>query len=719
MHLSSRTPAWLTLLLYLPVLGAADEPPPGSLLSITIAPEWQPIDAQHAAKTVNAYSGAELDAAGIEDSFNLQYRAPGLVFKTNAVLGQPYIRGVGSDITSAGAEASVASFVDGIYLPRAYGSVLNFYDLERVEVIKGPQAVHLGRNVVGGAISVHTRNPEPYRSAYADLTVGSYDKRQLRGAVNLPLDGAKLAVRLAGAASVRDGYTDDIFLGTNVDDEDYAALRGKLLYAPTAEFSLLASAEHHDENDSRGLAPHPDADDGVSGAIQLGGIVPDDPRQVTSNVDIGMELRSDRYSARLAWRRAALEIVSTTALIDSETDFRLDLDNTNLDYSANFATTQSATVTQEFRLTLQPQDSPWSHVTGLYFLREDAAQRLDVSLPLAGVHRIPDGAVDTRSYALFGQSAYRFAPAWRAKAGVRYSHDRRSLNLSDTLIDPLGIVGVAGTTVGQQNDSGDWDAVTPELGIDYAPGADRLYFATVSRGYKAGGFNTNAIQSAFDPEFLLAYETGVKSTLLDRRLRINAALFQYDYDDMQLDTPPAGTAVGTAPVIVNAAKATINGADLELLLEPLRRLVVSLEATTLFTAQFDAFTSVDLNNPTADPDRAGAQLPQAPEASLAARADYNWPLAQGTLSLAGQYRYQSQIYFNVYQDPAVRQSGYGLFDASLEYADRGGDWYAQLYGRNLTDELYTQNMYRADPLVGILRFWGPPRTLGVRIGYRW
>lgn len=724
MRSSVRRAPEMCILLCAPALASAAEPvalesgmPP--LLSITITPEWRPVDAQRTAKTVNAYSGEELDSTGIDDSFDLQYRAPGLVFKTNAVLGQPYLRGVGSDMISAGAEASVASFVDGVYLPRGYDSILNFYDLERVEVIKGPQGVHLGRNVVGGAISVHTRDPEPYRSAYADVQVGAYSARQLRGAVNVPIEGTKTALRLAGVASRRDGYVDNTFLGSDEDDEDYSALRGKLLYAPRSDFSLLLAAEHHSKDDSRGLTPQPDASVPGSGAIALDGSVSNEPRRTTANRDVGAQFDSDRYSAKLTWRGTAHELTSTTSFARSDGDFLLDLDNTDLDYSSNQSLIESDTFTQEFRLSSQPDDDAWDYVAGLYLLDEDAAQRLDVRLPLFGVQRVPDGSVATRSYAAFGQLAYRVASAWRAKAGIRYSRDRRELALIDTLTDPMGVLGAPGTVVATQNNSESWGAVTPELGLEYAPSADRLYYATVARGYKAGGFNTNSVQPAFDPEFLLAYEAGFKTTLRDRRLRLNGAVFHYDYDDMQLDTPPAGAPVGTAPLVINAAKSTICGADLEWLLQPTARWLLSLQATTLFTARFDEFESVDLNNPTVDPNRSGNTLPQAPELSFNARAEHAWPSRYGTITLGGEYRYQSDIYFNIYQDPATHEDGYGLINANLDFTDKSGNWYAQMFARNLANTLYAENRYRADPLAGTLRMWGAPRTVGVRIGRRW
>jgi len=678
--------------------------------TIIITPEGQPVDPQQTSKTVNYFSDQELDNAGIKNTIDLQYKTPGFVFKTNALLGQPYLRGVGSDIISAGAEASVATFVDGIYLPRAFDSIVDFYDLERVEVIKGPQGVHLGRNVVGGAISIHTRDPEPYQSAYADLLYGSYNKRQLRGAVNLPITDSTLVFRLAGTTTRRDGYSENIYLHEDADDENYYAMRGKLLYTPSENMRLLLSASHSSEYSSRAIAPQPDPDNGVNGGIALGGIVPDNPRELTSNVSPNLNVQSNRYSARLNWKHDHLEFISTTAWLDTQGKLAMDLDGTNVDYSANYPEADSSAFIQEFRL-LSPTQQKLSWITGLFLFNEEAEQMLDVRLPANSVRSVPKGTVDTLSYAAFGQLAWRFHHGWRTKAGIRYSHDRRELDLVKTVSKSTG------TTITTQNEEQSWQALTPEFTLEYSPNSNKLYYATAARGYKAGGFNTSSIQPAFDPEYLWAYETGIKSTLPKQHLLLNVALFYYDYDDMQLRTPPRDAPVGTFPIVINAAKSTIKGIDFEARLQPKWNLGFSL-AATLLDAKFDDFVSVDPNNPDDDPDRSGKPLPQAPDISLNLATDYSWLLKNGKLTINAEYRYQSSVYFNIYADPAVKQDGYGLVNMSLDFESRKGRWYANLYGKNLADNLYAQTINRSDPLYGIKRYWGAPRTIGLRVGYR-
>ncbi len=690
---------------------------PSKPITIVITPQWRPVDVQKLPITVDVKSGKELDAVGVHNTIDLQYQVPGLVFKTNAVLGQPYIRGVGSDLISVGTDASVATFVDGVYQTRSIRSIQDFFDLDRVEVLKGPQGVHLGRNAVGGAVSIITRDPDPYLSGFADVLYGSFEKKQFRGAINAPIGNSDLSFRLAGMQVKRDGYSDNIFRGGDLDDEDFSAVRGKLRYAPSKDLDVVLGIERTDEDSTRALAPQPDPNQGVSGAILAGGTVPGNPRKVTGNVDQFLDVDTTSYTAKIFRKFEKVELLSITGYQDMDLNMLLDTDATEVDFSSIGVDEPTKAFTQEVRLT-SATDLGLGWVAGAFYLREDASQALDVRLPLLGVQNLSRGEIDTDAYAVFGELSYRPNEQWRGTAGVRYSRDKRSIDFNQTIADPGGVVGPPGTASLAQKDNETWDAITPEFVLEYTPHDDALYYAKASRGFKAGGYNTSAAQSSFDPEYLWAYEMGVKSTMPSKKLRLNGSLFYYDYEDIQLLTPPDNSLEGTFPVIINAANATIKGLDLDASIQPTESLGLSL-GMTLLDSQFDDFVSVDPNNPADDPDRSGDPLPQAPDVSLNVAAKYTRFLSGGgMLTLWGGYRYQSSVFYNVYKDPATKQDGYGLVDASVTYESRKGRWYAELFGKNLTDELYTQNIIRQDPISGVLRFWGAPRTVGLRIGYR-
>src|SRR5690606_36569242 len=245
---------------------------------------------------------------------------------------------------------SVATFIDGAYMPRAYHTIVDFFDVDRVEVIKGPQAVHLGRNVVGGAVSVHTRDPDETAGGYTEVTVGSYAERRVRAAADLPVAGAPVAFRLAASGAVRDGYVDNVYLGVDENDEDYRAWRAKMRYAPSDALDLVVSAEWHSEDSSRALGSQPIVGIGVNGGIANGGVVPADPREVTENVAPKIDIVSERYGARLVWQRERFALRSTTTYLDTVAHLALDLDGTNADFAANYPSGRSRSVTQELRM---------------------------------------------------------------------------------------------------------------------------------------------------------------------------------------------------------------------------------------------------------------------------------------------------------------------------------------------------------------------------------
>lgn len=680
---------------------------------IIVTPEWRFVDLQQTPKTINHFSAAQLDAAGIDDTIDLQYAAPGFSFKTNSVLGQPYLRGVGSDFISAGAESSVATFADGVYLPRAFDSIVDLFDVTRVEILKGPQSVHLGRNVVGGAVSIHTREPGPQREGYLELQTGSYDQRRLRGAADLPSWDERFAVRIAASAGRRDGYTKNVLLGTRENGEDFQAWRAKLAFAPGERWSVLAATERHSEDSTRATGTKPTGV-GVNGGVALGGYVPAEPRAIAENVAPYLAVEGVRHSARAAWTGPAFELVASAAYVSTDVALALDLDSTDAAFASNHPSATSRAFSQELRVShaASAERAPeWT--LGTYLSSEQANQTLDVRLPQAASRTVTDADVATRSYAVFGDVAYRFDDRWRGRLGLRYTHDARELDLVRTFQNPANS---APLTQALQDR---WSAVTPEIGVEYAPTDDRLWYATAARGYKAGGFNTSTLQAPFAPELLEAYEGGVKTTLRSRSLRVNAALFYYDYEDLQLNTPPTNAPVGTFPRVVNAAEASIRGADVEVLyLSADGRWTLTLGAAVL-DARFDEFVSIDPNNAAVNPDRSGNAMPQAPDLTANVSAERAWPTARGTLTATAALHHQSAVWFNIYEDPALRRHAIDIVDLSLAFEPSAGAWYALLTARNVTDELYAQTLLRNDPLGGVKVLWAPPRTVNLTVGWRW
>ncbi|MCI0420492.1 MAG: TonB-dependent receptor, partial [Acidobacteria bacterium] len=264
----------------------------------------------------------------------------------------------------------------------------------------------------------------------------------------------------------------------------------------------------------------------------------------------------------------------------------------------------------------------------------------------------------------------------------------------------------------------DFDAVTPKIVVEYTSSAETLFYGSASRGYKAGGFNSNTFQPApFDPEDLWAYELGVKATLADGRIRLNAAAFYYDYRDLQLNTIPPGSPPGTFQVVINAAKSTVTGLEAEILAAPDDNLELNF-SFSLLDAKFDEFLALNPNDvASGEVDRGGKRMPRAPEFSVNLGAQYGFNVSTGRVILRGEYRYQDDIFLDPFQDPLVAQKGYSIVNARLTYEHGDGKWRISAFGRNLANKDFLQSDIRVDGLFGNLQFFGPPRIFGLQFDY--
>jgi iron complex outermembrane receptor protein len=695
---------WLIVatLLCIAIPALADDRPE----EIVVTAERRETPLQEAPLSLAIVSGEGLDESGIETTLDLPLRIPGMVFTTNSVLGQPYIRGVGSDIISVGGEASVATFVDGVYRARPLAALQDFYDIERVEVLKGPQGTLFGRNATGGAIHVLSKDPEPELVAGGDLLYGSFDALRIRGFANVPLLDDRLLARLSGIWHQREGYLHNQFLGTHRDGEGFGALRGKLAATPLDGVQLLFSGDYSREQSSRNLAPKLGQPLTGSLAFPAGGSVPAAPRQVLYDVDPHADVEDFGGSARLEVDRETFRVTSLTACRETRLREALDLDATQRDYVSNFPKEDSQTVSEELQVaSLNSGRFDW--IGGVFYLHEDASQSLDVRIPPLGIRDQPGARIDVDAVGVFGQLGWNASEQWRASAGLRYSYERKREKFSETL---------NAAPFADFDRAKDWDAPTPRFVIEYTPRPDLFFYASAARGFKSGGFNSGVAQEEpFAPESLWAVELGSRASPWERT-RLHASLFYYAYDDIQLQV--ISDALIPFPRVENAGSATIWGAEAELAAEPLDGLGIQASGAFL-DAHFDHLSTFDPNDLAAGPDQSGNRMPRAPQFAAWVAVQYALRLGRfGTLTPRAEYRYQSQIFFNIFEDRQVRQSAFSLWNLWLGFQDRSGRYSAAVFARNLGDELYRQSDIRVDGSVGNLLFWGAPRTYGFQVAVR-
>ncbi len=688
------------------------------LAEIIVSAQRREENLQSVPISITAFSEERLYKSGVETTVDLQYSTPSFVFTTNSAFGQPYIRGVGSDLFIPAADASVATFVDDVYQTRSSQAVQDFYDVERVEVVKGPQGTLFGRNASGGAVSIITRKPEKQFHAGFGLLVGNFDKRRVTGVLNTPVVDDKVLFRVAGLYGKRDGFTDNIFLGDDLDDESVWSIRSHLSFLISDGAELTLSGDYTQEDSTRSLAAHFDVGGGSSIASQSGGTTPTDNRKVSINEDNFLDLEAWGLSAKLNIDFAWASITSITAYRQNELEELLDLDVTELDFASNQPRQTSETLTQEVRIT-SDTGSDFEWVGGVFYLTEDAFQTLDLELdfpiPGFGIRDRPSGDVKTTAYGIFFNGKYHFNERWAFAAGMRYNYDDREqdyLELVNLLADGSELARI------ELDQHEDFDAVTPKIVVEYTSSAETLFYGSASRGYKAGGFNSNTFQPApFDPEKLWAYELGVKSTLAHGRVRLNAAAFYYDYQDLQLLTIPPGSPPGTFQVVINAAESTVTGLEADILAAPADHLELNF-SFSLLDAKFDEFLALNPNDvASGEVDRGGERMPRAPKFAVNLGAQYGSKISTGRVVLRGEYRYQDDIFLDPFQDPLVAQEGYSIVNARLTYEHGDGKWRISAFGRNLADKDFLQSAIRVDGLFGNLQFFGPPRTFGLQFDY--
>lgn len=657
--------------------------------------------------SVGAVLGEDLAAGGIDDTYELPFRVPGLVFTNNSLLAQPYIRGIGSDLITAGAENSVASFVDGVYQTRAVSSVQDLFDVDRVEVLKGPQGTLFGRNATGGAIRVVTHQPTTTPDGRLELGYGSYDRVDANGYANGPLVDGKLLGRLAGSFVQHDGYTDNVYLGRDLDDQNRFALRSHLAWIGTDCLKLTVSGDYANEDDSRLLILRPVQPLATNLGVQLGGTVPDAARTVLFDAPVGARLEVGGARAEAIADLDGATLTSTTAYRASRLRETLDLDGTEVDGASNRPRERSDAITQEVEVASSGAGRlDW--LGGVFYLHEDAFQSLDVRIPLAGLRDQPQGDLTADAAAVFGELGYRILDDVKATAGLRYSYESRGQDYVEY---------VNGAEALTQDQNADWDAFTPRFVLEWMPTGEALAYASVSRGFKSGGFNSGVAQpTPFRPEYVWAYEVGTKNELLDRRLRAEVAAFYYDYSDIQLQVLAPDSPI-PFPIVANAGQATLYGGDIGLSARPVKELTPRL-GLALLHSRFDELDAIDPNDLTGNPDQSGNRLPKAPDLTVYGGSDYVLELPFGSLTLTGEYRYQSEIDFAIFGDPTVRQGGYGVWNAHALFASSDGHWTVRVYGQNLSNKLYAVAGLRLDGTLGNMRNYAPPRTGGVALAYR-
>jgi len=670
---------------------------------------------------VTAFSAAALERSNIETLADVANRTPGFSMGQVDPIQQNFaIRGIGSAqgiSQNAGGDPSVVVFVDGIYAGRGGTPDLDALDLERVEVLRGPQGTLFGKNTVGGLVQFVTRKPRAETALRIQGQVGNYERRALNVRGNVALS-ENVFVAAGASLKQRDGYEFNQTTGNRVNDEDLKTLHAAVRFEPTEALDITLSFDATDQ-DQKGQPRDNICDATLRGGVHCVGVNPD-PRVMNAWTDGKIRRLLKTYRAEVNWKTPFGVLTSLTGLRDVKLNyvtpfFSNPVNPPNQIESTETGHEKNQQFSQEVRLAFDLWDERLRGQVGAYYLIEDNNRThwLLQQFPtpgLTGLAVYPQ-TVDATSAAIFGQVSFEIIPALTATAGARMTWEEKDGHFIGRKLAGPGLPPPLAADYDVRG-SESWEAFTPRFALDWRPMEDVLVYASAARGFKSGGFQGIAgsgvsQQTPYDPEFAWSYEVGAKTQWLQDRVRLNGAFFRTEYEDLQVSqlVPLCCVVVG------NAATAKIEGAEVEFLATPFAGLQVDGSYAWL-NAKFESFATGATGNFT------GNRLPRSPEHKLNLGVQYATELSGWGLLARADYSNQSKMYFEASNLPTQKQEGHINWDARLALTSPDERWELALWGKNLTDELVATYVTAFAPYRQLLVPYTPPRTYGLTLTWK-
>lgn len=677
---------------------------------------------------VTAIGGAALQQQGIGNVPDLQMRVPSLVAGSGPFVTAVSLRGVGTNNLSAASQPGVAIHIDGVYQPRLSAGALGALDLERVEVLRGPQGTLYGRNASGGVINYVTAAPGGELSGAVTAGYASYDEVRLGGFLNVPL-GDRIRGRLAVDYTDRsDGFVENARAG-GPDADKGSTLSSRLKIAADLTDTVTAELSAYYLNREGGfpyiqLDGPPNAAAVAGNPFLAGAVVPLRPHTMTSDLAPSSDL--DTYGATLTISAdlgfATLKSISAYSWYRYVDHF--DADATNLAFTEQTDGHKSKTLSQEINLTGATSRLNW--LVGAFYL-DDSLQmdtQFDFPLGFPASGLAPDGRLsiqsrpyDTTTIAVFTDNSFALNDRLRLIAGARYTTDKVDVTQLVTLNrvqTPVGVLPSLTVCNNFQNDL-TFDSATGRGGLQYDIAEGAMSYMTVSTGYKAGGVNPSACGNTYRPEKVTAYEGGLRLKLLDGRLALNPTVFYYDYQDFQVSQ-----LVGLSQLLMNAPEATVKGFEIESVFAATPQLTVNANLTLLDSTYGDGFQNTDpLNIAAGAQDLEGRRLNRSPKVSGSLGVQYRTDLSGlGRLTARADVYASSRIYFREFNSKADSQSPYATLNLNLIWDSPNGRYSARLYAKNATDTDYLGALASADSFGARFINYAPPRQVGAELTAR-
>jgi len=701
---------------------------------------------QRVPAAVSSFNERALDRLQATDTTALQGAVPNL----NIVQGRGssnatniYIRGIGQPDALQTFDPAVGVYVDDVYLSRIRGNQLDLLDVERIEVLRGPQGTLYGKNTIGGAIKFVSRRPGQDFRANGSVAVGNYDQLDLKAAASGPLSST-LAAGFAVMRSKRDGYVKDEVLDRDYTDKNSIGARGTLAFTPSTNVRVDLTADYSHDDAALNVG-RPLNNLTTFSATVLVVSDPAAPYRWRGRTSPQLPNSTKLWHYGFAGTAAvdltdALTLRSITAYRDLKTRDFVDIDASQYEIGDVLVNVDQHQFSQEFQATYTGERL--SGVAGLYYLKEDIGSHQeayadDLLGPVFGnatFLRTVDDDLTTKSYAGYANGSFEIVPTVRLSAGIRFTRETKDYARTTSTFSTFGPFN---GTYAFAPPKGTWNDTSPMVSLDWQIIPSTMVYARVAKGFKSGGFNGRANSpgesTKYDPETVWSYEAGFKTNIA-QQLRISGAVFHNDYKDFQarvsgIDDDPITGLPSPKLSVLNAGKMRIRGAELEAAWTPIARLLIDGQLGYL-DAEYKDFD--DVRFVTTGGSRAFQTPAFAPKWTLRGGAQYAFDLGgAGGITLGGQTRYKSRTALAVdntfliagngtTEVPGLFQKGYWVYDARMVYETENKHFALGLYGQNLTKKAYKTDAQEFSS-VGSIRtvYYGAPRAITLRLTARY
>jgi iron complex outermembrane receptor protein len=705
-----------------------EEAPQGEVEEqITVTAQKREEKLQEVPISITAYTEKILDAVVATELHDITQRTPNFQYVPCADLKLcfPSIRGIASAGGGGAAAPTVGFYVDQVFLGNNTEAQFDLFDIERIEVLRGPQGTMYGVNTIGGVMNVVTSKPQFELGGRIDLLAGNYEYTRGRVSLTGPVLGEKGAGKIAGLYNLRDkGYVDNVFDGTTGNDNETTAVRGELQFLPsdTAVINVTGDYRHINQHskyfDILGESPLLDALSGFD--------FDTDPYDRETNANTRGTESLDGWGSAVTAEISFDSFLFTSVSGYREHDYfnRGDTDMSPVDWVGDGDPEEQYQFTQEVRFTSTTTNiADW--IGGLYYFHQsfdnqsyvefyDDFNGIVLGLPPGLVlFDQATGNVVSDSYAAFGHATFHLTDQLELAVGARYTQDEKEIEYFQT--SETGFFPV----IAPKHADDSWDAFTPSVNLSWSANQNLMIYGTANRGFKSGGYNQGLGEGPltaavpFDPEFLWNYEVGLKTTTFANRLALDLAIFDMDWSDIQIITDNPATPLFD-PITLNAAKAHSTGAELEARLRATRRLEIT-GSVGLLDAEYDE------DAPAANVAE-GNDLSRTPNSTYG--VSFNWTpvLGDGSdnpLSLRAEYLWTGDQFLTADNQPDGNQASYDLINGRIAW-DINDRFMVALWGKNLGDETYLTRLFdlSGNPLVvEKLIALGPPRTYGLEVRF--